>query len=174
MRLHVHVRAHCPLILFRMALITSEFTSLHLTHPLPRSLTHSLTHSLALTHSLTLSLTHSLIQRMVQVVDMLPGGLEPLDPNIYNDAATAGGGGGGGSAAGGGFLWDWRRWWCGWFYKHFNERETLKDEVRWTSNWLPAGTYTLEYKAIATTTGCFAFPPAKVRGGEGRGGEGRR
>lgn len=104
----------------------------------------------------SISLTSPDDLRMVKVVDPLPGGLEPLDPNVYDDASTKDDSGNGGG------LWNWRRWWCGWFFQYFNERETRKDEVRWTSNSLPAGTYTLEYKAIATTTGCFAFPPTKA------------
>jgi len=82
----------------------------------------------------------------VEVVDLLPGGLEPLDPNLQaspdgQNSPNAG-------------------WW--WRPPTFGPRQTLPDRIIWGANNLPAGTHTVSYTALAVTPGVFLHPPSKA------------
>lgn len=87
----------------------------------------------------------------------MPGSLEPLDPRLQTV----------GDSAGffidysevGGYLDRWFFW--GW-WQPFGTPTVNIDSVRWTANWLSAGTHSVSYQAVAVTTGVFVLPPTHV------------
>jgi hypothetical protein len=80
----------------------------------------------------------------VLVEARMPGGLEPLDPNVYRDI---------GSSTLCGFSRYW--YWC-------PQQETSPAMVKFTFGYLSAGTVSLRFKAVAATPGKFVLPPVKA------------
>lgn len=89
------------------------------------------------------------------VEDWVPGGLEPLDPNVAAMAKAAGNDDD--LVCSPAWRWGW-----GWCRQPFPFRETRPERVRWSSGWLRAGSYELSYLAVAATSGVFALPPAQA------------
>lgn len=87
----------------------------------------------------------------VEVADLLPGGLEALDPNLQSGATKP--------PAKPPIQPRYGRIWNP---APFGPRSTLADRVKWTANFLPAGTHTLTYEALAVTPGVFLHPPTKA------------
>jgi hypothetical protein len=83
----------------------------------------------------------------VVVEVLMPGGLEPIDPLVYKDAAAAAQCDFGDSY--------FSRWWC-------PAQSTLRSAVTFTFGYLGAGTVNLKFKAIAATPGTFVLPPVKA------------
>jgi len=84
----------------------------------------------------------------VMLVDLLPGGLEALDPNVFQDSQTM-------------YINENQMcYWCRWF--SFPVQQTKKDRVSFFSTNLYAGTHTTSYEALVVTSGTFALPPAKA------------
>lgn len=99
-------------------------------------------------------------RHFVVVDDPVPGGLEPLNPELANvsqvDAAY------GDYQAAGGSWWfelsDWRGYGVSrWSFYH---QEIRHDAVRFYSEYLPPGNYHLSYTAQAIADGSFAVQPA--------------
>lgn len=82
----------------------------------------------------------------VVVTDLVPGGLEPLDPLIHGKAATRS------MPQFRPFSW----------YSAFGPQDTYPDRVEWNAPFLSAGTHTLDYVALAVTHGTFLHPPTKA------------
>jgi hypothetical protein len=76
----------------------------------------------------------------------MPGGLEPVDPNVYQDASLA-------LTCSSAGSWFW--WWC-------PRQSTSPSLVKFTFSYLSAGTVTLKFKAVAATPGRFVLPPVKA------------
>jgi hypothetical protein len=97
----------------------------------------------------------------VEVVDWLPGGLEVLDPLLFDSASSDA------SAASSNWHSRWRNWYSDWCMAFgFGAFETLDRSrgVRWTASNAEGGrTYTMSYQALATTTGCFSVPPTMAK-----------
>lgn len=123
-------------------------------------------------------------QAEVVVEALMPGGLEPMDPNVFTDAdaATICGSGNdetpltdgskavglgpkrflsmlpmpmdGGFSGRGGF---WRPIWpiC-------PQQTTFPDRVTFRFSYMRAGTHTMRFKAVAATSGTFVLPPVKA------------
>jgi len=83
----------------------------------------------------------------VEIVDLLPGGLEPLDPNLQDSIS-------------GGTNNNMRGYW--WRPPTFQPRQTMPDRIIWNANRLSAGTHTVSYEALAVTPGVFLHPPSKA------------
>merc|ERR1740121_3202418 len=84
------------------------------------------------------------------IEDWLPAGLEAIDPNLANGHDSLGGSRN-----------ECPRWL--WFYACTTfERETKKDRVRFYSDFLFAGTHTVQYEAVAATRGEFVLPPTRA------------
>lgn len=79
----------------------------------------------------------------VVLVDNLPAGLEPLDPDFATTPWYA-------SREGGGSEWV------------FDRREIHDDRVAWFAEHVPAGVHVLRYRARATTPGSFTLPATTV------------
>jgi hypothetical protein len=97
---------------------------------------------------------------VVEVVDWLPGGLEVLDPLLFDSASST-------SSAPITWFSRWSSWYSNWCMAFgFGPFETLDRSrgVRWTANNAAGGrTYTMSYQALATTTGCFGVPPTMAK-----------
>ncbi|CAE8724290.1 unnamed protein product [Polarella glacialis] len=106
----------------------------------------------------------------VTVLDLVPGGLEPLDDALPAAAAAAApvgfGGGGMMAMASPGFRGGKGRrlqgafappWW--WFSQ---SREVRRDSVRWRARYLWAGTHTFSYACVVNVPGAYALPAAKA------------
>jgi hypothetical protein len=91
--------------------------------------------------------TPDALQSGVVVEVLMPGGLEPIDPLVYQDAAAATQ-----CDFGDNF---YSRWWC-------PAQSTLRSAVTFTFGYLGAGTVNLKFKAIAATPGVFVLPPVKA------------
>lgn len=87
----------------------------------------------------------------VALVDPLPAGFEPVNPELLGarEAPPEGG------ARPVDFGWWWRLYW----YEHQNLRD---DRAEAFTSLLPAGTYTYSYLARATTPGEFVVPPPRA------------
>jgi len=90
----------------------------------------------------------------VTVEALMPGGLEPLDPNVATDVTS--------SCALGGLSINWRSafWW--WWWPVCPSQETRPSVVTFHYDYLTAGTSVLEIKAVAATVGEFVLPPIKA------------
>jgi hypothetical protein len=93
----------------------------------------------------------------VEVADLLPGGLEALDPNLQKSVANQPVD----YSAPGDYIRP-AMIWPPWTNNAFGARETLPDRVKWFANRLPAGTHTVSYEALAVTPGVFLHPPTKA------------
>jgi hypothetical protein len=94
----------------------------------------------------------------VVVEDWVAGCIEPLDPRLqvvgdsvgfvidYNEIGY-------------GLMDIWMFW--GW-WSPFPTPEVTTDHVRWTANYLSAGSHSVTYQAVAVTTGVFVLPPTKA------------
>jgi hypothetical protein len=92
----------------------------------------------------------------VMLVDLLPGGLEAIDPLLENDNGSSDGYGIGTVSPGPYY----ERFY---FYSStFGAQETRPDRVQFLARYLGAGVHTVSYKAIAGTKGAFVLPPAKA------------
>ena len=125
------------------------------------------------------------IDTAVQIEAWVPGGLEPMDPNVDSSALSSDGGrcGGmfnrrsrrgsppgeyyGGGEYGGGYRREpvysprYYGWW--WYCPSF-QRETMTDRVTWYADrGMRAGTQDFEFQAMAATVGKFALPPAQAQ-----------
>eukprot|EP01048_Picozoa_sp_COSAG05_P000373 COSAG05_NODE_10_length_39559_cov_64.255423_7_plen_452_part_00 len=119
--------------------------------------------------AVTLQLTTADDLQDVVLEDWTAGGLEPLDPNVgttpvLNDNSDCGwprisSGGGGSGSGGGGFDFAAYRWWfsCTTF-----QRQTRPDQVTYHSTFVKAGTHSVSYQAMASTSGSWVLPPAKA------------
>ena len=93
----------------------------------------------------------------VKVSDLLPGGLEPVDPNVDDSSGfkpISSCGRDSNSFRGGWF------WWC---WDPFADRETRPDRVDWFADRLWPGTHTIHYRARAVTSGVFQLPGTAAR-----------
>jgi len=84
----------------------------------------------------------------VALVDPLPAGFEPVNPELQGSQETPP------STAGRTAEWGW--WWRAYWYQHQNLRDQRAEAF---TSLLPAGTYTYQYVARATTPGRFIVPP---------------
>jgi hypothetical protein len=92
----------------------------------------------------------------VLLVDLLPGGLEAIDPLLDSDSVSGGKNNfDGDSRFGGG-------WYPRFYSSTFGAQETRPDRVQYTATYFSAGVHTVSYKAIAATNGAFVLPPAKA------------
>ena len=92
----------------------------------------------------------------VIVSDLVPGGLEPVDPNVGDGAGLRPT-----SPCGSGSFARSRAWW--WCWDPFASRETRSDRVDWFAYRLSPGTYTVRYHARAVTSGVFQVPGTAAR-----------
>ncbi|CAI5537503.1 unnamed protein product [Closterium sp. Naga37s-1] len=86
--------------------------------------------------------------RNLVILDLPPAGLEPLDPDLPSQQQTT-------PDSSPTSLWS--LWWAPW-----HSRTTRPSHVRFAFPFLPAGTHTVSYQAMAVTSGAFALPPAKA------------
>jgi len=91
--------------------------------------------------------------QQVSLEDLVPAGLEPLDPNVIRvttaPSTTP-------NSPFGNYVNLYWYWW-----NPFSAQETLSDRVRWSSYYLSAGAHTVSYQAIANTVGVYSLPPTK-------------
>ncbi|CAE7212115.1 Snapc3, partial [Symbiodinium sp. CCMP2592] len=88
----------------------------------------------------------------VEVVDLVPAGLEPLDEALAAAAAVAGEENAGDNSA---FVWGLllgRSW----------KRTVRRDVVRWRSAYMWGGTHTLSFNCIANAPGVYSLPSARA------------
>ncbi len=90
----------------------------------------------------------------VALVDPLPAGFEPVNPELQGSQQTPPAGT---SASARTAEWGW--WWRAYWYQHQNLRD---DRAEAFTSLLPAGTYTYSYVARATTPGRFIVPPPRA------------
>jgi len=88
----------------------------------------------------------------VALVDPLPAGFEPVNPELQGSQQTP-------PAASAGRTAEWGWWWRTYWYQHQNLRD---DRAEAFTSLLPAGTYTYSYVARATTPGRFIVPPPRA------------
>ncbi|CAI7797899.1 unnamed protein product [Closterium sp. NIES-53] len=86
--------------------------------------------------------------RNLVILDLPPAGLEPLDPDLPSQQQTT---------PDSNPMSLWSLWWAPW-----HSRTTRPSHVRFVFPFLPAGTHTVSYQAMAVTSGAFALPPAKA------------
>ena len=100
--------------------------------------------------SVTIQLSTPDDLRGLEVNELVPAGLEPIDPNAAGAAADAGVGSG--------------TWGCSWFWWRCSlfSRQTRKSSVSYYASWAHAGTHTLTFEAVAATRGNFVLPPTKA------------
>lgn len=84
----------------------------------------------------------------VALVDPLPAGFEPVNPELQGSQESPP------STASRTTEWGW--WWRAYWYQHQNLRDQRAEAF---TSLLPAGTYTYQYVARATTPGRFIVPP---------------
>lgn len=88
----------------------------------------------------------------------MPGGLEPLDPNVPGSSAGADTS----SCDRSGYSYpSWGRWWWRW-WPMCPSQETRPSLVRFSWMHLQAGAISLTFKAVAATPGTFVLPPARA------------
>jgi hypothetical protein len=100
----------------------------------------------------TLTLTAPSRRVHVALVDPLPAGFEPVNPELQGSQQAPPAPGGARPAD---FGWWWRMYW----YEHQNLRD---DRAEAFTSLLPAGSYTWSYVARATTPGQFVVPPPRA------------
>jgi alpha-2-macroglobulin len=89
----------------------------------------------------------------VALVDPLPAGFEPVNPELRGARETPP------AQDGGARTMEWGWWWRMYWYEHQNLRD---DRAEAFTSLLPAGTYTWSYVARATTPGQFIVPPPRA------------
>merc|ERR1719181_1433920 len=90
--------------------------------------------------------------RQVLLQDLLPGGLEPINPLVERDVNT-----GSSSPM---YARRYYYWW--WWRRTFGAQKTLPDRIQWFASYLDAGSHTVTYRARAVTLGEFQHPPTRV------------
>jgi len=90
----------------------------------------------------------------VMLVDLLPGGLEAIDPLLDGDSSLGEGYGTHTPRGRGGYYY--------YYSRTFGAQETRPDRVQFVATHLGAGVHTVTYKAVAATKGAFVLPPAKA------------
>jgi uncharacterized protein YfaS (alpha-2-macroglobulin family) len=100
----------------------------------------------------TLTMTAPSRRLHVALVDPLPAGFEPVNPELLGARETP-------PAQGGARPLDYGWWWRLYWYEHQNLRD---DRAEAFTSLLPAGTYTYSYVARATTPGQFIVPPPRA------------
>ncbi|EFJ39954.1 hypothetical protein VOLCADRAFT_100323 [Volvox carteri f. nagariensis] len=114
---------------------------------------------------LTLQLTSPDDLGPVTLAVMMPGGLEPLDPNT---AAGAGGEDGGlGLSCGANWVmtdsaWGGSSFFRGWWWPMCPSQETRPQLVTFSYLALRSGTSSVSVRAVAATPGTFIFPPVRA------------
>lgn len=101
----------------------------------------------------TLTMTAPSRRVHVALVDPLPAGFEPVNPELQGSQQSPPSTGGGARPLE--YGWWWRLYW----YEHQNLRD---DRAEAFTSLLPAGTYTWSYVARATTPGTFVVPPSRA------------
>jgi uncharacterized protein YfaS (alpha-2-macroglobulin family) len=101
----------------------------------------------------TLTMTAPSRRLHVALVDPLPAGFEPVNPELQGTRQTPPGQDGGARPMD--YGWWWRLYW----YEHQNLRDERAEAF---ASLLPAGTYTYAYVARATTPGQFIVPPPRA------------
>eukprot|EP00899_Mesostigma_viride_P016305 jgi/Mesvir1/24676/Mv21969-RA.2 len=92
----------------------------------------------------------------VMVDDLVPGGLEPMDPNVASGLTPLPNCGYYPAGMGGYGLFLYYFWWS------CPVADTRADGVRFTFARMGAGTHSVAYRAVAATSGTFMLPPAKA------------
>eukprot|EP00899_Mesostigma_viride_P016306 jgi/Mesvir1/24677/Mv25138-RA.1 len=93
----------------------------------------------------------------VIVDDLVPGGLEPMDPNVASGLTPLPNCGSYSPGVMGGYgLFLYYFWWS------CPVADTRVDGVRFTFARMGAGTHSVAYRAVAATSGTFVLPPAKA------------
>ncbi|EFC37264.1 predicted protein [Naegleria gruberi] len=103
-----------------------------------------------------LTMTNTSRRYHVALVDFLPAGLEPINPELKGtpDIATVSGSGTNSRSNG---------WWCWWFNPIWYEHHNIRDErVEAFSSLLWEGTHEFTYIARATSIGSFVIPGVKA------------
>lgn len=96
----------------------------------------------------------------VSVEMLMPGGLEPIDPNVATDSRATSG-----TSC---ILSDvldssiWQRAYPFWWWPMCPSQSVLPAVVSWRYDSLMAGTHTLSVRAVAATEGTFVLPPIKA------------
>jgi hypothetical protein len=117
----------------------------------------------------------------VWLLDPQAGGLEALDASVFSSSSAASDDDVGSRAVedddGEFAAQDWSaapfaeraalegrsgQWWAGWGSGFFGRASVRSDGVGWFAPWLPAGTHSVSYSALANTRGEFVLPPAKA------------
>ncbi|HEU4560441.1 MAG TPA: alpha-2-macroglobulin family protein, partial [Longimicrobium sp.] len=91
----------------------------------------------------------------VALVDPMPAGFEPVNPELQGSQDTPPGS----ATAGAGRALEYGWWWRVYWYQHQNLRD---DRAEAFTSLLPAGTYSYQYVARATTPGRFIVPPPRA------------
>jgi hypothetical protein len=89
----------------------------------------------------------------VALIDPLPAGLEPVDPDLAVSQTTPPPDTDGADVSEDSWFWGWN------WYEHQNLRD---DRAEAFASYLPGGTYEYSYVARATTPGAFVVPPARA------------
>ncbi|HET7229394.1 MAG TPA: hypothetical protein VFJ16_05295, partial [Longimicrobium sp.] len=100
----------------------------------------------------TLTMTAPSRRLHVALVDPLPAGLEPVNPELQGARSAP-------PAEPGARTGDYEEWWRRYWYQHQNLRD---DRAEAFTPLLRAGTYTWSYVARATTPGQFVAPPPRA------------
>jgi len=100
----------------------------------------------------TLTMTAPSRRVHVALVDPLPAGFEPVNPDLRGAQATP-------PAQSQSNPGEWGWWWRTYWYQHQNLRD---DRAEAFTSLLRAGTYTYSYVARATTPGQFIAPPPRA------------
>jgi uncharacterized protein YfaS (alpha-2-macroglobulin family) len=101
----------------------------------------------------TLTMTAPSRRLHVALVDPLPAGFEPVNPELRGARETPP------AQDGGARTMEWGWWWRMYWYEHQNLRD---DRAEAFTSLLTAGTYTWSYVARATTPGQFIAPPPRA------------
>jgi Bacterial Alpha-2-macroglobulin MG10 domain/Alpha-2-macroglobulin family len=115
-------------------------------------------HSARLGQSLCVTVQISSPDALSSVIieDYLPGGLEPVDPNLHSSSNQ----GRGGTSS------RWQRVDSGWSFAFrflpTVEQTVETDHVRFYLHQMPAGSHSFTFQARAVTQGTFAHPPARA------------
>jgi uncharacterized protein YfaS (alpha-2-macroglobulin family) len=106
-----------------------------------------------------LSLSNSARRYHVALVDPLPAGLEPLNPELATTERLPDASSEEGVARGGNGIYDYYWYWRGTWYEHQNLRD---ERVEAFTSLLWEGVHEYTYFARATTPGLFVVPPTKA------------
>lgn len=105
------------------------------------------------------SLSNSARRYHVALVDPLPAGLEPLNPELATTERLPEASSEAGITRGGSGIYDYYWYWRGTWYEHQNLRD---DRVEAFTSLLWEGVHEYTYFARATTPGLFVVPPTKA------------